>query len=57
MKKFTNYFLCLAVFAVVSCTAKEKPLFEYRNVLVIVSDDHAYSVAGCYGNEIKEKSD
>lgn len=34
-----------------SCSQKPEPEPMFRNVVVIISDDHSSTTAGCYGNE------
>ena len=47
--KFT--LLIFASFLLHSCGQKAEPEPMFRNVVVIISDDHSNTTAGCYGNE------
>ncbi len=42
----------LAVPAWIGCRAPSEKADAYRNVIFLISDDHAATVAGCYGNPI-----
>jgi len=47
--------LLLALTWIAGCSSQKKPPEQsspYRNVVVIVGDDHAYTALGAYGNEV-----
>ncbi len=52
---FTRFGLLLAIAWMPGCTSREMPVEHsafYKNVVVIVGDDHAYTTLGAYGNEV-----
>jgi len=50
-KKGLKYIIGLFLLGIVSCNKETERNIKFQNVLVIVADDHAYTTAGCYGNE------
>jgi len=50
-KKGLKYIIVLIYFSIVSCNKESDRKIEFKNVLMIVADDHANTAVGCYGNE------
>lgn len=43
--------ILMAVICLISCKQEPESEFTFKNVLVIVADDHTYTAVGCYGNK------
>ncbi len=51
-KPLRNFTLGLLPLAMAACTDQSKPAGDaYKNVVVLISDDHSHHTLGCYGNE------